>query len=125
MKRLLSDEKAVSVVVGSILVLAILVTFMSVVVSTWVPIYEGNDEAQHSDQTYKSFIEFSKQIDNADELKKVTKFDMGTEGTSFIVKSNSVGYLELNDSDGIMEITANLTSDPSISELGYALDVVA
>ncbi|MEA1985382.1 MAG: hypothetical protein U9N13_06990 [Euryarchaeota archaeon] len=124
MKRLVSDERAVSVVVGSILVLAILVTFMSVVVSTWVPIYEGNDEAQHSDQTYKSFIEFSKQIDNADELKKVTKFDMGTEGTSFIVRSNSVGYLELNDSDGIIEITANLTSDPSISELGYALDVV-
>ncbi|MCD4703081.1 MAG: hypothetical protein K8R64_02060, partial [Methanosarcinaceae archaeon] len=119
MKRLLSDEKAVSVVVGSILVLAILVTFMSVVASTWVPIYEGNDEAQHSDQTYNSFLKITKQIQNADEYPESTTFGLGTEGSAFIARSNSVGSLELNDTESVMFITTNLTMDISASDMGY------
>jgi hypothetical protein len=68
---LIKNDDAVSVVVGSILVLAVLVTFMSVVTSTWVPIYEGNAESDHSDEMFDSFLDLRKQIENADEFPRI------------------------------------------------------
>jgi len=114
----------VSVVVGSILVLAVLVTFMSVVTSSWVPIYEGNAEADHSEQTYKTFTDILKQIEFADEFSRSTAIDLGTDEMPFLANTNSVGYLELNDSEGMMFITSNLTTDAATSDTGYGLSVV-
>lgn len=109
MKDLIKNDDAVSVVVGSILVLAVLVTFMSVVTSSWIPVYEGNAESAHGDDTHKTFIDIHKQIEMADELTKSVSIDLGTEEISFIQNSNSVGYLEVNESDGGLFVTGNIT----------------
>ncbi len=124
MKDLIKNDDAVSVVVGSILVLAVLVTFMSVVTSSWVPVYEGNAESDHSEQTYKTFMDLRKQIEFADEFSRSTAIELGTDEMPFIKNTNSVGYLEVNDSDGAMFITANLTTDAASSDVGYGLSVV-
>jgi hypothetical protein len=110
MKDLIKNDDAVSVVVGSILVLAVLVTFMSVVTSSWVPVYEGNAESDHGEQTYKTFMDLHKQIEFADEFPRSTAFDLGTDEMSFIQNSNSVGYLEVNESDGVMALTSTIQS---------------
>ena len=109
MKNLIKNDNAVSVVVGAILILAVLVTFMSVFTSTWVPIYEGNAESAHSDDTNKAFMDIHKQIELADEFSKSASIDLGTEQMSFIKNSNSVGILEVNESDGDMFVTGNVT----------------
>ncbi|MCK5721280.1 MAG: hypothetical protein KAI84_01985, partial [Gammaproteobacteria bacterium] len=109
MKDLIKNDDAVSVVVGAILVLAVLVTFMSVVTSSWVPIYEGNAESAHSDDTHKAFMDIHKQIEMADEFPNSATIDLGTEEMSFIQNSNSVGYLEVNESDGGLFVTGNIT----------------
>ena len=109
MKDLIKNDDAVSVVVGAILVLAVLVTFMSVVTSSWVPIYEGNAESAHSDDTHKAFMDIHKQIELADEFTKSVSIDLGTEEMQFIQNSNSVGYLEVNESDGELFVIGNIT----------------
>ena len=109
MKNLIKNDDAVSVVVGAILVMAVVVTFMSVVTSSWVPIYEGDAESAHSDDTHKAFMDIHKQIELADEFARSASIDMGTEQMSFIKNSNSVGYLEVNESGGDMLVTSNVT----------------
>ena len=110
MKDLIKNDDAVSVVVGSILVLAVLVTFMSVVTSSWVPVYEGNAESAHSDDTHKTFMDLRKQIEFADEFSRSTAIDLGTDEMPFMSNTNSVGYLELNESDGVMALTSTIQS---------------
>ncbi len=108
MKDLIKNDDAVSVVVGSILVLAILVTFMSVVMSSWVPIYEGNAESSHSDELFDTFIDLRKQIENADEYPKSTTIKLGTDEMPFISNTNSVGHLEVNSSAAPMTLTTEI-----------------
>lgn len=108
MKDLIKNEDAISVVVGSILVLAVLVTFMSVVTSSWVPIYEGNAEADHSDAIFDTFVDLSKQIENAEEYPKSTTIKLGTDEMPFISNTNSVGYMEVNESEGILTLTTEI-----------------
>ncbi len=122
MSKLIQDDSAVSVVVGAILLLAILVTFLSVVTSTWVPIYEGDAEAQHSEVTKKTFLTLTKQIENANEFPDSTKFNLGTEGIQLIRNSYSVGYFELNDTASPMTITTNVTMEAE-SDLEYGYEV--
>lgn len=108
MKEFIKNDDAVSVVVGSILVLAILVTFMSVVTSTWVPIYEGNAEADHSDELFDTFVDLSKQIENAEEYPKSTTIKLGTDEMPFISNTNSVGHMEVNENGGILTLTTEI-----------------
>ncbi|MBN2487910.1 MAG: hypothetical protein JXA98_02660 [Methanosarcinaceae archaeon] len=108
MKELIKNDDAVSVVVGSILILAVLVTFMSVVTSTWVPVYEGNAEADHSDALFDTFVDLSKQIENADEYPKSTTIKIGTDEIPFISNTNSVGYMGVNESGGILTLTTEI-----------------
>ena len=108
MKDLIKNDDAISVVVGSILVLAVLVTFMSVVTSSWVPVYEGNAESAHSDELFDTFIDLSKQIENADEYPKSTTIKLGTDEMPFISNTNSVGQLEVNSSAAPMTLTTEI-----------------
>ena len=116
MKNLIENDDAISVVVGSILILAVVVTFMSVVTSSWVPIYEGNLESTHSDELFDTFIDFSKQIENADEYPKSTTFKLGTDEMPFISDTNSVGHIEVNSSAAPMTLTTKINR--SLSGLG-------
>lgn len=122
MKDLIKNDDAVSVVVGAILILAVLVTFMSVVTSSWVPIYEGNAESSHSDDTHKAFMDLHKQIELADEFARSISIDMGTDEMSFIKGSNSVGTLEVNESDGGLFVTGNVTRQSNA--WGEGFDIV-
>ncbi|MDO9518273.1 MAG: hypothetical protein Q7J10_09545 [Methanosarcinaceae archaeon] len=122
MKDMMKNDDAVSVVVGAILILAVLVTFMSVVTSTWVPIYEGDAEAVHSDDTNKAFMDIHKQIELADEFARSASIDMGTDEMPFIKGSNSVGYLEVNGSGGDMFMTGNVTRQSAA--WGEGFDIV-
>jgi hypothetical protein len=108
MKELIKNDDGVSVVVGSILVLAVLVTFMSVVTSSWVPIYEGNAEADHSDEVFDTFVDLNKQIENADEQPKSTNIKLGTDEMPFISNTNSVGHMEVNESVGGLTLTTEI-----------------
>ncbi len=108
MKDLIKNDDAVSVVVGSILILAVLVTFMSVVTSSWVPVYEGNAESAHSDELFDTFIDLSKQIENAGEYPKSTTIKLGTDDMPFISNTNSVGHLEVNSSAASMTLTTEI-----------------
>ena len=123
MKNLIKNDDAVSVVVGAILILAVLVTFMSVVTSSWVPIYEGDAESDHSDDTHKAFMDIHKQIEMADEFSRSVSVDLGTKEMQFIQNSNSVGYLEVNESDGGLFVTSIVTSPPPESDVGMELSV--
>ena len=123
MKDLIKNDDAVSVVVGAILVLAVLVTFMSVVTSSWVPIYEGNAESAHSDDTHKAFMDIHKQIELADDSPNSATLDLGTDEMAFIQNSNSVGMLEVNESSGAMYVTTTITSPAAESDVGIGLSV--
>ena len=79
MKNMIKNDDAVSVVVGSILILAVLMTFVSVVASTWVPIYEKNAESGHGDELFDTFLDLRKQMENADEFPKISTVSLGTE----------------------------------------------
>ena len=125
MKNLIKNDDAISVVVGAILILAVLVTFMSVVTSSWVPIYEGNAESDHSDTTHRTFMDLHKQIEYADEFTNYATIDLGTDDMSFIKNSYSVGYLEVNESSGGLFLKTDLTRtdypESSVSEFGLNL----
>ncbi|HJH29411.1 MAG TPA: hypothetical protein C5S51_06920 [Methanosarcinaceae archaeon] len=121
MKDLIKNDDAVSVVVGAILILAVLVTFMSVVTSSWVPIYEGNAESAHSDDTHKAFMDIHKQIEMADEFAKSVSIDLGTNEMAFIQNSNSVGMLEVNESDGGLFVTGNITRQSNAWGEGFEI----
>ena len=123
MKDLIKNDDAVSVVVGAILILAVLVTFMSVVTSSWVPIYESDAESAHSDDTHKAFMDIHKQIEMADEFARSATIDLGTEEMAFIQNSNSVGYLEVNESGGTMYVTTTITSPAPESDVGLGLSI--
>ena len=122
MKNLIKNDDAISVVVGAVLILAVLVTFMSIVTSTWIPVYEGNAESDHSDATQRTFMDISKQIEYADEFTNYATIDLGTEDMSFIQDSNSVGLLEVNESSGGLFLITNITRidypESSVSEFG-------
>ena len=125
MKCLTENDEAISVVVGAILILAVFVTFMSVVTSSWVPVYEGNAEADHSDTTHRTFMDFYKQIEFADEFTNSATIDLGTDDVSFIKNSYSVGYLEVDENSGGLFLTTNLTridySESSFAGVGLEL----
>ena len=125
MKNLIENDEAISVVVGAILILAVLVTFMSVVTSSWVPIYEGDAEAAHSDDTNEVFMGIHKQIELADEFSNSATVDLGTDEMAFIKGSNSVGYLEVNENSSGLFLTGNIsrTDIPSTSDVGIGIDV--
>ncbi|MCK5488098.1 MAG: hypothetical protein KAI86_17885, partial [Desulfobacterales bacterium] len=125
MKNLIENDEAISVVVGAILILAVLVTFMSVVTSSWVPIYEGDAEAAHSDDTNEVFMGIHKQIELADEFSNSATVDLGTDEMAFIKGSNSVGYLEVNENTSGLFLTGNIsrTDIPSTSDVGIGIDV--
>lgn len=118
MKDLIKNDDAVSVVVGAILILAVLVTFMSVVTSTWVPIYEGNAESDHSDEMFDSFLDLRKQIENADEFPRIFSINLGTNKMPFIKNTNSVGRFELNQSAGTMALKSVIYSSVTGSDIG-------
>ncbi|ATU07427.1 hypothetical protein [Methanohalophilus portucalensis] len=111
MKNLNEDTEAVSIVVGAILLLAILVTFMSVFTSTWVPIYVSDDEAAHSEQVHHSMLELKKQAEIANSVPNTVSIDLGTDDLPYIKDSNSVGYLDLNESAGKLLITSTIESE--------------
>ena len=115
------NDDAVSVVVGAILLLSILVTFMSVVTSSWVPIYEGNAESDHGDDLFEAFLDFRKQIENADEFPRISTIDLGTDDMPFMKNTNSVGRLELNESAGAMTLTSVIYSSVTGSDVGDSL----
>jgi len=125
MKSLIKNDDAISVVVGAILILAVLVTFMSVFTSSWVPIYEGNAEADHSDTTERTFMDLYKQIELEDKTTNSVTIDLGTDDVSLVKNSYSVGYLEVNESSGAMYLTTNVIG-PLLdnSEVGYGFDVI-
>ena len=126
MKTLIKNDDAVSIVMAAILMLAVVVTFISIFTSSWVPIYEGNAEADHSDTTSRTFMNIHKQIELADELSNSATIDLGTDDTSFIKNSYSVGYLEVNESSGGLFLTTNLTRIvyPESSFEGIGLGIV-
>lgn len=126
MKNLIKNNDAISVVVGAILILAVLVTFMSVVTSSWVPIYEGNAESDHSDTAHRTFMDLHKQIELADETSNSATIDLGTNDISFIKNSYSVGYLEVNESSAGLFLTGNIsrTDIPETSAVGIGMNVV-
>ena len=115
---LIKNDDAVSVVVGAILILAVLVTFMSVVTSSWVPIYEGDAESDHSDEMLDSFLDLRKQIENADEFPRIFSINLGTNNMPFIKNTNSVGCLELNQSAGTMALKSVIYSSVTGSDIG-------
>jgi hypothetical protein len=123
MKELIKNDDGISVVVGSILILAVLVTFMSVVTSSWVPIYEGNAEADHSDEVFDTFVDLSKQIENADEQPKSTNIKLGTDEMPFISNTNSVGYMEVNESGGAMALTTEIQRTSPVLGVGDSFTV--
>jgi len=126
MKSLIKNDEAVSVVVGAILILAVLVTFMSVFASSWVPIYEGNAEADHSDTTERTFMDLYKQIEYADKTTNSVTIDLGTDDVSFVKNSYSVGYLEVNESSGGLFLNGTLTriDYPERGGAGVGLNII-
>jgi hypothetical protein len=110
MKLFLKDENAVSVVVGAVLLLAIMVTFFSVVTSTWVPIYEGDAEAEHSKQMSDNFRNLKFQSELTDSFPRSLIIDLGTEDVPLVSNSRSIGYLELNETEGDLIISTNVTN---------------
>ena len=99
---------------------------MSVFTSSWVPIYEGNAEADHSDTTERTFMDLYKQIEYADEFTNSATIDLGTDDMSFVKNSYSVGYLEVNESSGGLFLTTNLTriNPPESSFEGVGLEII-
>ena len=126
MKNFIKNDDAVSVVVGAILLLAVMMTFLSVFTSSWVPIYEGDAEADHSDTTQRTFMDLYKQIEYADEFTNSATIDLGTDDVSFIKNSYSVGYLEVNESSGGLFLNGILTriDYPESSGAGVGLDII-
>ena len=120
---LIKNDDAVSVVVGAILILAVLVTFMSVVTASWVPIYERNAESDHGDELFDTFLDLRKQMENADEFPKISTVNLGTDGMSLMKNSNSVGSLELNESAGAMKLTSIIYYSSSSSNAGDTLNI--
>ncbi|WP_305064464.1 hypothetical protein [Methanococcoides sp.] len=110
MKLFLKDENAVSVVVGAILLLAIMITFLSVVTSTWVPIYEGDAEAEHSKQMSENFRNLKFQSELTDSLPRSLIIDLGTEDVPLVSNSRSIGYLELNETEGDLIISTHVSN---------------
>ena len=123
MKDLIKNDEAVSVVVGSILILAVLMTFISVVASSWVPIYERNAESGHGDELFNNFLDLRKQMENADEFPKITSISLGTDEMPLMKNTNSVGRLELNESAGTMALTSTIYYSASGSDVGDSLSI--
>ena len=123
MKNIIKNDDAISVVVGSILILAVLMTFMSVVASTWVPIYERNAEAGHGDELFDTFLDLRKQMENADEFPKISTVSLGTEEMPLMKNTNSVGRLELDESAGTMALTSTIYYSSSSSNAGETLNI--
>lgn len=109
MKLFLKDDNAVSVVVGAVLLLAIVVTFFSIVTSNWVPIYEGDAEAKHSELMSDNFRNIKHQSELTDSLPRSLVVDLGTEDVPLVANSRSIGYLELNATEGDLIISTNVT----------------
>ena len=123
MKNLIKNDDAISVVVGSILILAVLVTFMSVVASSWVPIYERSAESDHGEELFDNFLDLRKQMENADEFPKVSTVTLGTDEMPLMKNTNSVGRLELNESAGTMALTSTIYYSSSSSNAGDTLSI--
>lgn len=106
MRSLKDDDSAVSVVIGTVLILAILVTFMAGFLNYWVPVYEKQNEMDHSREVLGSFTDIQMKIDNIDHFPVRIPIDVGTNSIFYLSGTRTYGELEVNESDYWITITS-------------------
>ncbi|MBP2134414.1 hypothetical protein J2128_002380 [Methanomicrobium sp. W14] len=115
MKRRQKDEDAVAPVIAGLLVLAIIVTAMSVYFNTYVPSLKAEAEIEHLSDVQSEFLSFSSDLENAvwkkSEGSISRNFELGG-GDVFLSSIKSGGILSVENSSELFGFNVTYESPP-------------
>ena len=103
-----NSDEGIAPVVAMLLILAVIVTVMSVYFNTYVPSLKEESEIEHISSVEKEFLSFSSDLENAvwqkSEGRLSRSFELGG-GDVFLSSIKSGGVLEVEEDAKLFSIT--------------------
>lgn len=110
---MIGDERGVSTVVGAMLMLAVLMTMLSVFYSYYVPEWKEVLEAEHLSDVQMQFLELKSTLDShlamGSGITTSSPIALGGAGLPLISPLRSGGYIMVKPDNGSVVIVANST----------------
>ncbi len=109
-QNFLQDERAVSAVIGFVLILGILISASSIYFSSQVPEWTKDFESLHTDDVTDDFSELKSRIDGikGETFERTTPVKMAPDKVPILGMSPSGSNLIFNPDDGKFEIIADV-----------------
>ncbi|MHC1588516.1 MAG: DUF7289 family protein [Methermicoccaceae archaeon] len=110
---MIGDERAVSTVVGAMLMLAVLMTMLSVLYSYYVPEWKAGLEYEHLSDVQMQFLELKSTLDSHLSMESgittTSPIALGGGGLTFLSPMRSGGGVMIKPENGSVVIVANST----------------
>lgn len=115
-----NKEEGIAPVIAGLLILAVIVTFMSVYFNTYVPSLKEEAEIEHLSNVEKEFLSFSSDLENAVWQKKDGKLSRSFElggGDVFLSSIKSGGTLEVENDAMLFGFNATTLKEDSTTTI--------
>jgi len=104
--RLKKDREGVASAIGAILAILVFISFMGIIVSSYMPAWMTDNEREHMDQSTGQFIGLKAKIDDMIMAKKMSSNTLSKAYVSIDLGSSGVPLLA-SPTAGVLKVTAN------------------
>jgi hypothetical protein len=110
-RQIRENREAVSTVVASILILAVVTTFITAINAFYIPTLAANNEINHMQAVRNSFMEMASIAASGNSAKKV-QVPLGSEGLPFVSTPPSSGSLSVDTKGGWISVNFENVAEP-------------